>query len=337
VGPVLGAGVPPGVELVLIDDEASISLVREAVRRLGGEVGMAIDRYEALVAAASELGHNQLAHGHRGSMAVSSISRDGVAGLEVVAFDEGHGINDPTAALRGEPRASGSLGVGLSAAYRLCDEMDFDVRLGEGTYVAARKFATPLPRSEVAIFGRPIEGERESGDDAAFVRSPEALLVAVADGLGHGPEAREASARAMVAVRGHAEGELASLLGACDRALRGTRGAVMAVARFDRGAHILSHASAGNINSHLYRPRATRRFGSVSCVLGARGPSPRLMVETEALEPRPLLVMFSDGISSRADLSGELELLRQPPLVIAHQMVMRHGRSTDDALVLVAS
>jgi anti-sigma regulatory factor (Ser/Thr protein kinase) len=337
VGPVLGAGVPAGVEIVPIDDQASISLVRESIRHLGTEAGIATDRYEALVAAASELGHNQLAHGHRGSMAVSSISRDGVAGLEVWAFDEGHGITDPTAALRGAPRATGSLGVGLSAAYRLCDEMDFDVRLGEGTYVAARKFATPLPRSEVAIFGRPIEGENASGDDAAFLRSQDALLVAVADGLGHGPEAREASARAMATVRERGETDPAALLGACDRALRGTRGAVMAVARFARITRTLIHAGAGNINTHLYRPRATRRFGSVSCVLGARGPSPRLMAETESLDPRPLLVMFSDGISSRADLSEELELLRQPPLVIAHQLVVRHGRKTDDALVLVAS
>jgi len=337
VGPVLGAGAPAGAEVVLIDDQASISLVRQSIRRLGSEAGIAADRYEALSAAASELGHNQLAHGRRGSMAVSAISREGVAGLEVVAFDEGPGIKDPTAALRGELRRTGSLGVGLSAAYRLCDEMDFDVRVGEGTHVAARKFATPLPRSEVAVFGRPIEGENESGDDAAFVRSRHALLVALADGLGHGSEAREASARAMATVRANAKGDPAALLGSCDQALRGTRGAVMAIVRFDRSAHTVTHAGAGNINTHLYRPRATRRFGSVSCVLGARGPSPRLMAETEPLEQRALLVMFSDGISARTDLSEDLELLRQPPLVIAHQVVVRHGRNTDDALVLVAS
>ena len=112
----------------------------------------------------------------------------------------------------------------------------------------------------------------------------------------------------------------------------------MAVARFDRQAHELTHASAGNISSHLYRPKSSRRFGSVSRVLGARGaPVPRISLERESLDPRPLLVMFSDGVSSRADLSADLELLRQPPLVIAHQMVMQHGRTTDDALVLVAS
>ncbi len=336
MGPLLGAGLPAAAQTFAIDDAASVSLVREALRRAGPELPGV--RLEALVSAASELGHNQLAHGRRGWMAVSAIRRAGVAGLEVVAFDGGRGITDPTAAFRSDPRATGSLGVGLSAAYRLSDEMDFDVRLGEGTYVAARKFASPLPRTEVAIFGRPIEGETESGDDAAFRRTEDALLIAVADGLGHGAEAREASARAMARVRAEGSDDLAGLLVTCDEDLRGTRGAVMAAAYFDRPAQTLTHAAAGNISTHLYRPRSSRRFVSVSRVLGARGlPAPRLMLETESLEPRPLVVMFSDGVSSRADLSQELELLRQPPLVIAHQVVVRYGRTTDDALVLVAS
>jgi anti-sigma regulatory factor (Ser/Thr protein kinase) len=338
VGPLLGAGFPAGAETFAIDDAASVALVREALRRLGTTLGLPVPRSEALISAASELGHNQLAHGYRGWMAVSGISRDGVAGLEVVAFDGGKGIADPTVALRGEPRATGSLGVGLSAAYRLADEMDFDVRLGEGTYAAARKFAVPLPRTEVAIFGRPIAGERESGDDAAFVRREDTLLVAVADGLGHGPEAREASARAMARVRGRGERDLVALLDACDEELHGTRGAVMAAAYFDRKAREITHAAAGNISSHLYRAKASSRFVSVSRVLGARAAQvPRLIVQSESLDPRPLLVMFSDGVSSRADLTEDLELLRQPPLVIAHQVLVRHGRTTDDALVLVAS
>ena len=44
------------------------------------------------------------------------------------------------------------------------DEVDIDVRLGEGTCVWARKFASPVPKArEVAIFGRPCEGEAVSG------------------------------------------------------------------------------------------------------------------------------------------------------------------------------
>jgi anti-sigma regulatory factor (Ser/Thr protein kinase)/serine/threonine protein phosphatase PrpC len=338
VGPVLGTGLPAGVAAVAIDDEASIALVRQEVRRLGGVLGLAPERFEALATAASELGHNQLAHGYRGWMVATAIQRGGVPGIQVVAVDTGKGIADPTTALAGRTRATGSLGVGLSAVYRLSDEVDFDVRLGEGTFVAARKFASPLPRNEVSVFGRPIPGEQESGDDAGFVYTDEAILFAVADGLGHGSEAREASARALAIVRADPGAELPALLSTCDRELQRTRGTVMALARVDRRTRELSHAAAGNISTHLYRPGVARRFVSSARVLGAAGPSAaRIAVERMSLEQRSLLVMFSDGVSARADLAEDPELLRQPPLVIAHQVLVRHGRTTDDALVLVAS
>jgi anti-sigma regulatory factor (Ser/Thr protein kinase) len=337
VGPVLGAGFPAGAPIIPIQDEASIVLVRAEVRRLGVAQGLPAERFEGLISAASELGHNQLAHGFRGSMAVAAIARGGVPGVEVVAVDSGRGIGDPTAALAGQPRAVGSLGVGLSAAYRLSDEMDFDVRVGEGTYLAARKFAAPLPRNEVAIFGRPIAGESESGDDAGFVRTEDSTLVGVADGLGHGPEARAAAAPALAALRAHGAGDLPALLATCHQALQGTRGAVMAAARFDRRAGIITHAAAGNITTQLCRPGHVERFVASSRVLGARGvPAGRFVVEHAPLSPRTLLVMFSDGIPARADLSEDAELLRQPPVVIAHQLVLRYGRATDDAIVLVA-
>jgi anti-sigma regulatory factor (Ser/Thr protein kinase) len=338
VGALLGIEPPAGSDVVPILDEASVAVVREAARRLGGQQGLPRDRIESLIAAASELGHNQLAHARLGRMWLSAIEREGVAGLEIAALDAGPGIADPTAAMAGQTRGAGSLGVGISAAYRLADEMDFDVRLGEGTYAAARAFATPVPRSEVAVFGRPITGEPRSGDDAGFVRSGGVLLVGLADGLGHGPEAREASERAMDLLRRHGEGDVSSLLEDCHGALQGTRGAVMAAARFDRRAGELRHAAAGNISTHLYWPKASRRLVSASRVLGAAGAArPRPVVERESLERRPLLLMFSDGVSSRADLADDLELLRQPALVIAHQVLARFGRTTDDALVLVAT
>jgi hypothetical protein len=49
-----------------------------------------------------------------------------------------------------------------------------------------------------------------------------------------------------------------------------------------------------------------------------------------------MLVMFTDGIGSRASIETDLSLLREPPIVIAHQLVERFAREDDDVLVLVA-
>ena len=70
-------------------------------------------------------------------------------------------------------------------------------------------------------------------DDAVAIATPAGLLLAVADGLGHGELARAASAAVIDAVRAAPDHELAEVLAACGLAVRETRGAVAALARID--------------------------------------------------------------------------------------------------------
>jgi hypothetical protein len=225
----------------------------------------------------------------------------------------------------------------VSAAYRLADEIDFDVRLGLGTTIFMRKFASPLPRQEVAILARPCRGETVIGDDAAFVRGPDGLLVALADGLGHGPPAYEASCRAIAVVHGQPHMAPAELLEACGQAMAGTRGAVMAIGRIDQAAGEVLHAAVGNVTTYLHRDRQASRFSPSPGVLGAPGRSPRVQTQRAAIAGRYVLIMFSDGLSSRLDPAADPGLLREPALVIAHRLLVEHGRDHDDATVLVAT
>jgi anti-sigma regulatory factor (Ser/Thr protein kinase)/serine/threonine protein phosphatase PrpC len=338
VGPVLTSGWLAGVaEVIPVLDEASVSLVREAVRRRAAAGGLTSEAAEALAAAASELAHNQRKHARLGTVGVRAIERGGVPGVEVIAADEGDGIADPAAALRDLPRAGGAgLGIGLAAAARLADELDLDVRQGEGTCVWARKFATPVPRQELAVLSRPCAGETRSGDQAAWLRDGDALVLAVVDGLGHGPPARVAADAAIATLRRHAGASPADALAACDVALESTRGAVMSVARFDSTRRALEHAGAGNVSTRIYQQGTSQGFLTTARVLGARHRSVRIPVERVTLGADTVLVMFSDGLTTRTDLSGQLELLRQPPLVVAATLLDRFGRRDDDALVLVA-
>jgi anti-sigma regulatory factor (Ser/Thr protein kinase) len=341
MGSILTSSATDAMEPIRVGDEADVSLVREAVRARASEVGLDRERAESLVTAASELGHNQIAHTAGGEMLVRTVGRLGVPGVEVLARDQGGGISEPTAALRGERPAgkagSRGLGVGLSAAHRLADELDFDVRLGHGTTIAARKFKTPLPRSEVAVLARPCRGESVIGDDAAFGRRGDGLLLAVADGLGHGPLAQEAAALAVATLRGSSSVSPRELLQLCHNALTNTRGAVMSVVYVpDDGGEVVQ-AGAGNIACHLYRNRTSVRFPSTPGVLGQARPGERISENRSPLGGRHVLVLYSDGLSSRMDLTDEAALLREPPLIIAHRLLAEHGRDHDDALVLVAT
>ena len=59
-------------------------------------------------------------------------------------------------------------------------------------------------------------------------------------------------------------------------------------------------------------------------------------MEHEQLQGHDVIAMFSDGLTTRVDISEELQLLRRHPIVIAGHLLARFGRTNNDALVLVA-
>jgi anti-sigma regulatory factor (Ser/Thr protein kinase) len=323
-----------GIESEPVRDEASIAAAQTLVRAAGTRAGLDGTRIAALATIASELARNALLHGRGGMVAARIIHRGGIAGVEVVCADAGLGIRDPVPAFREEPRPSGSLGSGLAGVSRLADEADFDVRIGEGTCVRARKFARAVPSSEVGIFGRPLEGLDSSGDDAAFVRHGDALMLAIADGLGHGDPAREASRRAMHVFRQSIGQPLDGILRSCGGALEGTRGAAMCVVRVEPGRVI--HAGIGNVECRVYGPhQATVRLSGVPGIVGGRRGAARIRIEETPLVPPTLVVAFTDGLTSGVNLAEIRDALTSPALLTARRLLERFGRPHDDALVAV--
>jgi hypothetical protein len=202
--------------------------------------------------------------------------------------------------------------------------------------VRARKYATPPPRrNEVGVLGRPYPGERVSGDHAGWVWTEEALVVGVADGLGHGPEARLAADLAVEALSAHAHLSPEALLARCDTQLRGTRGAALGVVRWERRGGRLEHACLGNITTLLCRPGQVEPLPCTPGALGLPSRTPRASPYTSQLLPGGLLVLHTDGLSTRTTVE-DLVLLRRHPLVVAHALLRRYGKEHDDALVLVA-
>jgi anti-sigma regulatory factor (Ser/Thr protein kinase) len=325
-----------GLPAIDVRDAASVALVREEVRRVAARQGLDTRAAESLAAAASELGHNQLVHAHDGEIAVVPIERDGVPGVEVVAADRGPGIAEPADALLGRVVGKG-LGVGLSAAYRQVDELDVDVRHGEGTCLRARRFARPVRRSEVAVLGIPFPDEPESGDHGVVCRDGRSLFLGVADGLGHGRPARAAADAAVGTLLGGADRPLDELVAACDRALVHTRGAVLALCRMTLADRVLAHAGAGNITSRLLlRDGTLRTLASSARVVGGGLRPGSLATETHTLHPDDTLILHSDGLRSRIELPDLRLLVRRPVLVVADALFKALYRGTDDALIIVA-
>jgi len=327
-----------GGERTSIHDESGVPAAQQSARALGMRLGLPEAVIESLILIVRELATNQLRHAGYGVIAVRAVERDGVDGVEVAAADGGKGILHAGALLDADPGGDGGAVSGLSGVQRHADELDFDVRLGIGTCVWARRFAARVAhRREVAILGRSHEGERVSGDDATFERRGASLVLALADGLGHGPEAREPARRAIDVVRAAPEAPPADLLRDAGEALRGTRGAVMGVVSIDESTGELVHAAVGNITTSVRGGQEGRSFTGSHSVLGSGSLRPqRALEERFTLRPRDLVALCSDGLRSRLDLEAARHLGSRHPLAVAQHFLDRFGRANDDATVVVA-
>lgn len=179
--------------------------------------------------------------------------------------------------------------------------------------------------------------EGTSGDLHVVVEFPGGALVALLDGLGHGPEAAAASEAARVVLHEHAQDDVLGLIHRCHEALRKTRGAVMSLASFSLRDCTMTWAGVGNVEGTLLRVRAG---GPAAChqALTSRGgvigfQLPPLRADTVVVEPGDTVVFTTDGIESR--FSAEV-FADEIPKVMAESILNRFLKQTDDAHVLVA-
>ena len=187
---------------------------------------------------------------------------------------------------------------------------------------------------------RPIRGETVCGDAWAVRTMPAAdagdrptVLLMLCDGLGHGPLAARASQAAVKAF--HAARQLSpeSVLDDVHRALRGTRGGAVAVARVEPAAGRVLYCGIGNVSGFLLGHSGRKTLLSAPGIVG--GQMRRIRTFEEPLSKGSALVMHSDGLTERWDPRSLPELLRHSPLVVAGQLLREAGTRRDDASVVV--
>ena len=192
-----------------------------------------------------------------------------------------------------------------------------------------------LPLLEWGIASRPIPGETESGDQYVVHPRPDGVLLAVVDGLGHGPEAAAAARVATGILQAHAQEPLVPLVQRCHEALRSTHGVVMTLAAFQSVDNRLTWLAVGNVEGLLIRADELARPARVGVVQrgGVVGYQlPPLKTSVLAVVPGDLLIFATDGIHSRF---GDRLDLDRPPQQIADDVLASHAKPSDDALVLV--
>ena len=289
--------------------------------------------------AASEMATNIVKHAGRGVIFVQAVGANRLSCLRLLAVDSGPGIANMSQAMRDGHSTTGTLGSGLGAVRRLADEFEIYSTAGIGTIVRADFWReNGNSRSETALeigfISEPLAGEEVCGDDWSIRNLPGAMLMMVADGLGHGSFANEAALEASRVLTQTRYFEPHKILDEVHGVLKKTRGAAVAVAKVDLDRKLLRFAGVGNISASIVSPASSRGLASHNGTLGQN--AARFQEFTYPWEANSILIMHSDGLGSRWDLKRYPGIWNRHPSIIAAVLHRDFSRGRDDVTVFVA-
>jgi anti-sigma regulatory factor (Ser/Thr protein kinase) len=325
-----------------VEQDGDTVIVRQAAESMAESVDFDEPAVAEIGIVATELASNVRKHADSGEIAISRISDDDSEGVRIESFDVGPGIANVDAAFADGTSTAGSLGGGLGAVNRLMHQLtvaapgepDFGTKIVADRWLRRdRESSTTCPLSFGAA-SRPAADETVNGDSFVIRRWDEQALVGVIDGLGHGADAHEASRAATEYVESHYDNSVASIFEGTERACRGTRGVVMALARFDWSADTVTVGAVGNIN-HKTNSGSDLTVIPRRGVVGSNGPDPK--VTQSDWRPGDQLVLFSDGIDSHWNLSKERTAKGESATETARRLLDEYSKPHDDATVLVVS
>lgn len=330
----------PGQQIYEIGHEADVMGVRRAMKAFALGLGFVPQTAEELALVVVELGTNLLRHAGGGRLMISALNREGRVGVQVESVDEGPGIPSVDEALADGFSTRGGCGTGLGTVNRLMDSMEIDTRHKKGTRIVCLRWVrVVVPAIEgcplsIGVATRPKD--EVNGDEFVAKTWGGAMLVGVIDGCGHGPLARRAAVAARQYVETHYELDLVSIFEGVERACRGTRGVVMALARFHWLEGRVEFASVGNISTRVLRGSKDSAGPSLAVRRGIIGVQAPRALETRFEWSRGhILVMHSDGVGTHWEAATIQELRTQGAEVMASTLLRSMGRSADDATVVV--
>jgi anti-sigma regulatory factor (Ser/Thr protein kinase) len=327
--------------LVTLEEDSQVPVARRAARDLAQRVGLSADAIARAELATVELAGNILRHAARGALTLApSLSGNGVL---IVAADSGPGIPAVHQALADGFSTSTTPGLGLGAVRRLAASFDLYTQVSKGTVLTALIADEPASLNSTAVLSTAMTGETLNGDSWLIVDLPQAnrTVYLLVDGLGHGHYACEASGTARnIAEKSFAdEPDLALdlLLERMHGPMRATRGAAIALISVEPAQ--ITCCGVGNISCTLHAPEGTdRTLISNNGTLGhqMRRIQGRVQQFRYPYAPNTLLIMHSDGLSTRWRLGLYPDLAQHTPATIAGVLYRDAARHRDDATILVA-
>lgn len=319
-----------------IEEATQVGEARRAGALLAEQLGFNATDTGRLALVITEAGTNILKHAKSGRIVLSQYLSGG-AGIEMLALDNGPGIEDVGRAMIDGISTVGTPGSGLGSIKRQSNFFDIYTRPGHGTALLARVSPAAEENEDqdfsVGAIRCPIPGESECGDAWEFFDGPGKFMITVADGLGHGPEAAKASRPAVEFLRDSNPPDLIPAIKAAHEKLRLTRGAAAAVCELSTTSGSARFAGVGNISAVISGGIKDQHLVSMN---GTLGHAMRTLQEFSYAWPEHgILIMHSDGLNSRWRLEDFPGLSSRHPALIAGVLFRDFFRGRDDATVVV--
>ena len=320
-----------------MDDASRVGEVRRHAATLAQRAQMDEVNAGRLAIIVTELGNNLVRHAKGGVLLIAL--HEELRQVEVVSIDRGPGIADVARSLTDGVSTGTTPGTGLGAVRRLAADFHLHSAVPDGTVVVARVRAAgapaPLQASPVVAAGISVAlaGEIVCGDAWALTVDGTSTSVLVADGLGHGPDAAEASRAAVEVFTDDPASDARSLVTAMHQRLRRTRGAAVMLLQLDEEGSRIRSCGAGNVVARVVTGDSDR---TVLTQHGTAGVQIRTPEEATMDWPdHAIVVVHSDGIESRWDPRRLMPVLRRDPMLAAALLLRDHSRGRDDATVVV--
>jgi anti-sigma regulatory factor (Ser/Thr protein kinase) len=324
--------------ITLVADQSQVAEARRLATRMAAESSLNEDATGRAAIVATELATNLLKHAGEGSIIARPFSDGEGEGIELLGLDRGPGMADVAQCLADGFTTVGSRGNGLGAIRRLSQGFAVFSRPGMGTAIMARLTdGTARPRRPTDGVLGAVEaicpGETVSGDSWRVRFRPGGARLIVADGSGHGEMAALAARRAAEVFEAEGDRPLEVLADWIHRALAATRGGAVGLADIDHAGATVRFVGIGNIAGSLYDAGGMKKLVSMNGIAGHL--TPRIREFAYPFRGTPTLILHSDGIDTRWDLTAYPGLLAAHPSLAAGILYRDHRRARDDATAVV--
>ncbi|MBA9078469.1 MULTISPECIES: SpoIIE family protein phosphatase [Rufibacter] len=328
-------------------DRSFLNIVRRDIGKIAEAVGFTEAEVGRVSLVVTEMSTNLLKHvgSPGGELLVKPICQENgsVCGIELLCLDNGPGMSDPQRMMEDGVSTFGSMGQGLGAIKRQSDFFDIYSQRSTGTVILSRiykKGKAPKVAArneqgfEIGSIMVPKPGEKVSGDGWSLRLSYKGAYLIVLDGLGHGENAHAAAQSAVQSFQQQPKVAPSDMLRGVHAAIKKTRGAVGAIAHWNAETRSLAFCGIGNISGRLIGASQAKNLLSYNGTLGMNVPN-TINDQQQTWERGQMIILHSDGLKSRWDLSKYPELTRHDATLIAAVLYKDNTRTLDDTLVVV--